>query len=101
MPQGANLSRNVFNANAYIANITATGGTALRTSGAKLARITVVAASTAAGGVFDCAAVGSTAAGNKIFSIPATVGVYSLDWPCTSGITVFPGAGMTLAVSLA
>ena len=57
-------------------------------------------ASVAAGGIYDCADIGSTAAGNKVFSIPATVGVYQVGWPCGSGVTVFTGAGMTLAISL-
>jgi hypothetical protein len=101
MPQGPIVTQDRANATGYVGNITATTGTAIRTTNARLIRINVVAASTAAGGVYDCAAIGSTAAGNKIFSIPATVGVYTLEWPCVSGVTVFPAAGMTLAVSLA
>jgi hypothetical protein len=101
MPQGPNLQRNIFNATGYQANLTATAGVVAKSGGGRIVRVNVVAASTATGGIYDCAATASTAAANKVFSIPATVGSYPLDWPCTSGITLLPGAGMTLAVSLA
>lgn len=100
MPQGAQVVQDKNMATTAVLNMTGSG-TAIKTSAARVARITVVAASTTAGAVYDCAAIGSTAAGNLVFTIPATVGVYMLDWPMKSGVSVFPGAGMTLAVSLA
>jgi len=101
MPQGAQLIREVMHATGYVANITATAGTALKTTPAKVSRVFVNAASTAAGGLYDCAAVANTAAAKLVFTIPATVGVYTIECPFATGVTVFPGAGMTLAVSLA
>jgi len=100
MPQGASLTRDAADATGYVANLTVTTGTAIKTAPARVVRCNVIAASTGTGGIFDCAAIGSTAAGNKIFSIPATVGMYTLEWPMSTGVTVFPGVGMTLAISL-
>jgi len=100
MPQGPIFTRDVADATGYVANITGTAVSSLKTTNARLIKVSVVAASTAVGGVWDCAAAASTAAGNKIFTIPATVGVYTLEWPCVSGVTVATGAGMTLAVTL-
>jgi hypothetical protein len=100
MPQGPSVTRDAADATGYVANITATTGTAIKTTGARVVRVNVVAASASTGGIYDCTAIAGTAAGNKIFSIPATVGMYALEWPCSSGVTVFPGVGMTLAVSL-
>lgn len=101
MPQGPIAVRDVIDATGYVPNITGTAVSALKTTNAKVINVVVVAASTAVGGVWDCAAAASTAAGNKIFTIPATVGVYTLNWPCATGVTVATGAGMTLVVSLA
>ena len=49
----------------------------------------------------DEGATGDAAAANKIASIPNTVGVITLDWPCAVGIVVTPGSGQVLAVSYA
>lgn len=78
-------------------NITAAAVVKLGPS--RVARVSVVVAGSAAGAVHDCAATGDVAAGNKIASIPNTVGVYTLDWPCAAGVAVVPGSGQTLAVS--
>jgi hypothetical protein len=101
MPQGPIGVQDRNDATGYVANMTATGGVVAKSGAARLVKVNVIAASTAAGGIYDCAATGSTAAANKIFSVPATIGPYELNWPCTSGVTVFPAAGMTLAITLA
>jgi len=100
MPQGPIYTRDVADATGYVANLTATTGNVVKTTNARLIKVAVVAASTATGGIWDAAAIASTAAGNKIFTVPATVGVYTLEWPCASGIIATPGAGMTLAITL-
>jgi hypothetical protein len=100
MPQGASLIRDAADATGYVANLSVTTGTVLKTAPARVAKVVVVAAASSVGALYDCAALGSTAAGNKVFTIPATVGLYTLEWPMSTGVTVFPGVGMTLAVSL-
>jgi hypothetical protein len=100
MPQYGIAVQDRANAISYVANITSTTGQVVKASPARVIKVVVLAASTGVGGVFDCAAAANTAASNKVFTVPATVGVYSLDVPCATGVTVFPAAGMTLAVSL-
>lgn len=98
MPQGPFQVKDYMDASSSILNITAS--TALRTSAARLVTVSVLAAATATTPttIFDgTASVGSRAA----LVIPATVGLYPTDWQFSSGIFVLPGAGMTLAISLA
>jgi len=80
--------------------VAVTAATALKTSPAWLISISVVSAGTA-GGVFDAAATGTATTGKQIAVIPATVGVYTYNWPCATGIVVAPGGSQNLAVSLA
>lgn len=100
MPQGPLLARDVADATGFLYNITA--ATALRTTGgARLVSVSVVVTSTGAGGAFDAAATGTGTAGRQIAAIPATVGVYPVNWPpCQSGIVIVPGTGQTLACTL-
>lgn len=100
MPQYGIAVQDRANAISYAANITSTTGQVVKAGPARVIKVIVLAASTAPGGVYDCTAAAATAAANKVFTVPATVGVYSLDMPCTAGVTVFSAAGMTLAVSL-
>lgn len=81
-------------------NITAT--TVVKAAPGRVTRVVVVATAAAASTVNDCTTTGAVAAANTILNIPAstTVGtVYIVDWPCSQGITVAPGASVTLAIS--
>lgn len=53
----------------------------------------------AVGTVNDCLTTGAAAAGNQIGVIPAVVGVYTFDWPCSVGIVYVPGAAQVASVS--
>jgi hypothetical protein len=96
MPQLA--SYGVPGAGSAIYGITA--ATALRASAAWAVSVSVIVAG-AAGAIFDAAATGTATTGKQIAVIPATVGVYTFNWPCNTGLVVAPGAGQTLAVTLA
>jgi len=118
MPQ-APLSSNVavntsnFSApmhlNAQNALITSDGGTSrtynitaatvVKATPGKLVRISVIVAGSAAGTANDCATTGAAAVANQIAVIPMAVGVTTVAWPCTTGITIVPGTGQTIAVS--
>ena len=100
MVQGPIYSRDISDAVTAVLNMTG-NGTAIKTTGGRVVRVAVVASSDVAGAVYDCANTASTAAGNLVFTIPATVGVYMIDWPMKTGVTVFPGGKQTLAISLA
>jgi hypothetical protein len=62
----------------------------------RIVSVNVITAS-GVGAVYDSATVAAGAAANKVFTIPATVGHYDIDWPMTSGIVVDP-SGSTIAV---
>ena len=79
------------------ANITAAA--VLKAVPGRVAKVSVIVAGSAPGSVNDCATTGAAAAGNSIFVIPNTVGVYSVDMPTNNGVTVVPGTGQTVAVS--
>lgn len=65
----------------------------------RIATVCVVVAGTAAGSVCDCPTTGAASLSNEIFSIPNTVGVYQLDFPYFTGLTVVPGTGQTITVA--
>lgn len=65
---------------------------------ARLVRVNVLVAGSAAGSVNDAATVAAAATANQIFVIPNTVGSYLVDWPILSGIVVTPGTGQTVAI---
>lgn len=66
---------------------------------ARLMRVNVLVAGSAAGSVNDAATIAGAGANNAVFVIPNTVGSYLVDWPMAAGIVVQPGAGQTVAVS--
>ena len=57
----------------------------------RLVRVSVTTAG-AAGAVHDAGVIADATAGNLIAVVPATVGVYYLDWPVLNGIVYKPGA---------
>ena len=99
MPQGPVALRDIRAATAYVCDITA--ATAVRTAAGRVVRVNVITAGDTTGKVYDIASVGATAAGKVVFAIPATVGVYMLDWPVRSGVTIVPASNQVLAVTLA
>ena len=64
-------------------------------------RINVISCLSTAGAVHDCATVGAATAANKIATIPAAVGIYEINMPCSVGIVVIPGALQVFAVHYA
>lgn len=93
MPQNLNPSPYAISS---ALNVTA--NTAVKESSGTLFSVTVLVAG-AAGAIYDSATVGGVAAGNKIATIPATVGVYSFNWPCANGIVYEPGASQVVSIS--
>jgi len=77
-------------------NITA--ATVVKATPGRIVRVAVTTAG-AAGSIYDHATTSGVAAGNLIAAIPATVGVFDLDWPCAVGIVVVPGAAQVCSVS--
>jgi len=61
-------------------------------------RVSVVRAGTKPGAVHDAEALAGAVASSRIATIPRTIAMYDVDWPCDFGIVVVPGAGQVLAV---
>lgn len=59
----------------------------------RIVRINVLSAS-GVGAVYDASTVASGVAAVQVFSIPATVGTYELDWPMKNGIVVNPSSNV-------
>jgi hypothetical protein len=70
----------------------------VKASAAVVARVSVLVPGSV-GAIYDCNNLASTS-GKQVFVAPATAGVYTLEWPCATGVTVVPGAGQTLAITL-
>lgn len=76
-----------------------TGATVVKAKPGTIYDVIVTTAGTTAGTVSDVTTTGGVAAANLVFSIPNTVGVYQLTFPCKAGIVVTPGTGQVLSVS--
>ncbi len=73
------------------------GNTVIKNSAGRVAKINVLSASGAIS-VYDSATVASAVAAVEIAVIPATIGVYELDFPTVNGLTVLP-ASSVLSIS--
>lgn len=72
--------------------------TVVSTRPGRLLRVSVVRAGTKPGAVHDAEALAGAVASSRIATIPRTIAMYDVDWPCDFGIVVVPGAGQVLAV---
>lgn len=64
----------------------------------RIFKFVVNTAGSGAGTISDCATTGAVAATNKVCNIPATVGIYEINWPVTAGIVVTPGTSQVIAI---
>jgi hypothetical protein len=74
-----------------------TAATVVKSSAGRIANISVIAAGSAAGAVYDSAVTGVTT--KPLFVIPTTAGVYVVNLPASFGITISPGSGQTVSGS--
>lgn len=63
----------------------------------RVCNIIVTTAGSAVGSVYD--STSTTAPTNKIYVIPNTVGVYTVNFPVNYGIVVAPGTGQVVSIS--
>lgn len=75
-----------------------TTGTVVKLGAGRVARVSVNVAG-AAGALYDVATVASAVAANQIAVVPATVGIYTVDFPVNLGLVYVPGASQVAAVS--
>jgi hypothetical protein len=86
----------VAEASNTVLNITAK--TLVKASGGRAMRVSVVVAGSAVGAVYDQTSL-TVDTTKTIFSIPAALGNYVINFPCKTGILVVPPTGGTVAVS--
>ncbi|HET8687075.1 MAG TPA: hypothetical protein VFM18_10475 [Methanosarcina sp.] len=88
---------NLLESNGALATNNISGASAVVAAGVhRMVTVNVLAAS-GTGAIYDSATVASAVAANKVYTIPATAGSYTIDWPMASGIVVDP-SGSTLSV---
>lgn len=83
--------------NANVLNITAAA--VIKAKPGTIFNVSVTTAGTTTGKVNDTTTTGGVAAANLVASIPNTVGVYPMNFPCSSGIVITPGTGQVISVS--
>ena len=71
--------------------------TALKSSSGWVANISVVVAGSAVGYIYDTNS-STNLTGNRIYTIPNTVGMFVVNLPTNSGIVVIPGTGQIVAL---
>lgn len=78
-----------------------TAATVVKATPGTLYRVSVTTAGSAAGAAYDASATSGDIAANLIASIPDSVGVIELVWPCANGILIVPGTSQVVSVSFA
>jgi hypothetical protein len=76
-------------------NLSAT--TLIHTGAGRVCNVIVTTAGTTAGSVYD--STNTTSPSNKVYSIPNTVGVYTVNFPINYGIVIAPGSGQIVSIS--
>jgi len=71
--------------------------TLVHSGSGRLCNVVVTTAGSAVGSVYD--SVNTTSPSNKIYVIPNTVGVYTVNFPVNYGIVIVPGTGQVVSVS--
>ena len=74
-----------------------TAATLVKTGSGRVVQVSVLVAGSATGSVYDASV--SSATTGKLYVIPQTVGVVSVNIPVQYGIVVAPGSGQTITIS--
>ena len=73
--------------------------TVIKASQGRVVIVNVTTAGSVAGGIYDAKTTGTAVAAKLVAVIPNTVGTYSIDFPCATGITYLVGTGQVVSVS--
>lgn len=85
---------------AHLSVLCITQNTVAKATPGTVGTVSVSAAGSATGAIFDCAtATLAATASNLIALVPNTIGPLVLNFPCLVGLTIIPGIGQTLSVS--
>lgn len=86
------------NSNGTATSLNITAATVVKEGIGRIVRFVVTTAG-AAGALYDSNSTSGAAAANLIAVMPATVGIYELNFPVASGILVVPGASQVVSTS--
>ena len=91
----------IANTDGTKSSLNITAATVVQTVAAGAQRIVrfVVTTAGAAGALYDASTTGGASAASLIAVMPATVGIYDLNFPVASGVLVVPGSGQVVSVS--
>ena len=90
------LANNYLNVEGQISYANITAPTVVKSTGGRIARMSVTTAGTSAGVIYDGAS--PTATTLPVVAIPATVGITPGGIPTSYGIFVVPGSGQAVTV---
>lgn len=79
-------------------NNVATAGALISATARRVCKVIVNTAASTAGGVYD-SNVGGIAAAKLVFAIPQTVGIYDVDMPLTTALSLVVGTGGVVSLS--
>ena len=75
--------------------------TVVKTAPGVVITVAITTAGTTAGAVYDTATTSGNIAANLVASLPNTVGLYQIGFPCVTGILIVPGSGQVVSVAYA
>jgi len=97
--QAVNGIAQTYDENQGTGNLTnITAATLVKGSPGRIVNVSVLVAG-AVGAIYDVASASGGTAANKLYVIPATVGVFVVNMPVKYGLVVAPGAAQVVSVS--
>ena len=93
----ATEAQNFLNVNGLQTASGLTAPTQIKTTGGRVASVSVIVAGSAVGHIYDSTSTSVTT--KPLYVIPQTVGVFVVNMPVSFGIAVVPGSGQTVSVS--
>lgn len=73
--------------------------TVVKAAAGRFYSVSVITAGSTVGAVHDTNATGSAAVANQVAAIPNTVGIYTYNFPMSTGITFIPGTGQVVVIN--
>lgn len=71
--------------------------TLIHTGAGRICNVIVTTAGTTTGAVYDSTSI--TSPTNQVYTIPNTVGIYTVNFPINYGIVITPGSGQIVSIS--
>lgn len=93
----SNLGQSYVNVQGALSYTNLTTTTLIHNGPGRICNVIVTVAGSAAGSVYDSSNAASLT--NKVYVIPNTIGVYTVNFPINYGIVIVPGTGQTVSIS--